>query len=285
MQRFIGKLALGAGAVLAALSPAVAAPPLWVLEEGEATIYMMGTIHMMREDDDWRGPAFEAAFAEADSVWLEILGASEATMLSALVSQYGMSPERPLSETLGDADLALLETALEGYDIAPETIDSLRPWLAAVQLTAVPLLEAGLEPEHSVDLVIEAEAEAAGKSLFAFETAEEQILTLAEMSEEAQIEMLRGTLQDMIEGSAYFLEQVDLWLAGDLDALEAEAGAIETEFDEAVFLDRNIRFADAIEAMLEEPGVTLIAVGLGHFIGPDSIPDLLEQRGYSVEVR
>lgn len=287
MRRFIGTLLLGTG--LLAPAQLLAAPPVWVLEEGDKTIYMMGTFHILREDMEWRGPVFDAAFAQADTVWLEIVGlANGADDLSGLVMEHGMSPERPLTEVLTAAERARVETALGAYDISIESIDDMRPWFAALQLTAIPLMAARFDPALSVDMMIEADAETAGKPVFAFESAEEQVMTLAGMSEDGQVDMLLATVAEMEDGGESFMAQVEHWLAGDLDVLEAESREIHSdmpEFHASVFTDRNERFTNAIEAMLDGEGVTLVAIGLGHFVGAGSIPEILEQRGYTVEVR
>ncbi|WP_404403315.1 TraB/GumN family protein [Pelagibacterium halotolerans] len=276
-----------ASATLLAAGPVAAAPPIWMVEDADSTVYMMGTIHLMREDGAWRTKAFEEAFAQADEVWLEILGAGNAAELGPLVLRHGMSPDEPLSEILPDEDLALLEAALEPYGIPLESMDGMRPWFAAIQLATLPLLEAGFDPAMSLDLMIEGEAQEAGKRLQAFETAEEQISMLAGLSEDEQIEMLRQTLIEFEAAGDTLVTQVEAWIDGDLAALEeaiAEAYAVAPEFHEALFIERNIAFVDDIEEILTGKGTTLIAVGLGHFVGEGSIPDVLEERGFTVEV-
>jgi len=46
---------------------------------------------------------------------------------------------------------------------------------------------------------------------------------------------------------------------------------------------RNEIWVGKIEAMLEEPGTRLIAVGAGHLAGEDSVIEMLEAKGYEVE--
>lgn len=288
IKRCAGAIWLAIAGLGVSIGPALASPPLWVIEHERATVYMVGTIHLMREEVEWRTPAFDEAFEEADTVWLELLGADDAETIGAAMLEYALSPDLPLSERLDADDLELLESALEPYGIPLDSIDDFRPWFAALQLTTLPLQAAGFDPQYSLDLVIESEAEATGKALHAFETAEEQLLMLSGMSEEVQLEMLRQTAADMQDAGEALVEQVDAWVAGDLDALAAavdETYAMAPEFHDRLFVQRNIAFADTIEEILSGEGVTLVAVGLGHFVGDGSIPQLLEDRGYEIETR
>jgi hypothetical protein len=52
---------------------------------------------------------------------------------------------------------------------------------------------------------------------------------------------------------------------------------------DALLKSRNEIWVGKIEAMLEEPGTRLIAVGAGHLAGEDSVIEMLEAKGYEVE--
>ena len=46
---------------------------------------------------------------------------------------------------------------------------------------------------------------------------------------------------------------------------------------------RNRRFAARIEAMLQGSGRAFVVVGVGHLVGPDSVPALLRRDGVAVD--
>ena len=56
----------------------------------------------------------------------------------------------------------------------------------------------------------------------------------------------------------------------------------DREFYDALFLNRNTNWVPQIEAMLDEPGNVLIAVGAGHLAGPDSVITMLESKGHTL---
>jgi uncharacterized protein YbaP (TraB family) len=74
------------------------------------------------------------------------------------------------------------------------------------------------------------------------------------------------------------------WARGDLTAL-AHGFSRETLGDELytlLILNRNKAWADLIGQRMHRPGTVLFAVGAGHFVGPDALPDLLVRQGWTV---
>lgn len=263
-------------------------PPIWVIEDADSTVYMVGTVHMMREGVDWQSTAIADALDEAEVLWLEIPDLTPPDNLDALIMTLAIAPDRPLSSLLDADELAALEAILDVHGIPLDAFDTLRPWFAYLQITGLLLIETGFDPDMGMDVQLKAQADAMGTPVFGFETFEEQFEMLAGMSEEVQLEVLRQTIIEYDQEIEEIALQLESWIGGDLTALEegnVEIAEEMPEFYEALFGNRNAGFADGIEAILEGEGVSMVAVGLGHFVGPDSIPALLEERGYTVERR
>ncbi|WP_332715966.1 TraB/GumN family protein [Pelagibacterium mangrovi] len=263
-------------------------PPIWVIEDEDSTIYMVGTVHMMREGVDWEGPELTAILEEVDEVWLELDSFEPPANLGALIMQSGISPETPLSSLLSADEMEELEAILAEHQVPVESFDSLRPWFAYLQISALMLMDAGFDPAGGIDVHIKGRADELGIPVNGFETFEEQFEVLAGMPEDVQLEVLRETIVEYEEAREDLVVQLESWIGGDLTGLEAETEEIAREmeaFYEVLFVDRNHGFVDGIEDILAGEGTALVAVGLGHYVGPDSIPALLEERGYSVERR
>lgn len=288
--RNIAKLmvALLAGTAAAPVAAQTPAPPIWVVEDEDSTVYMVGTVHMMRDGVDWEGPELSAIFKDVDAVWLELPDFEPPENLGALIMQTGLSPDRPLSSLLSAEELAGLEAILAEHQVPIDSFDGLRPWFAYLQISALMLMDAGFDPQGGIDVHIKARADELGVPVNGFETFIEQFETLSGMPEEVQLDVLRETIVEYDEAREDLVVQLEGWIGGDLSALEAETGDIAREmeaFYQVLFVDRNEGFVDGIEEILAGEGTTLVAVGLGHYVGPDSIPALLEARGYTVERR
>jgi uncharacterized protein YbaP (TraB family) len=66
-------------AVAPAAAPAASArpaadpgPALWVIKDADSTIYLFGTIHVLRPTTAWESAKVTAAFNSASDIWFEI---------------------------------------------------------------------------------------------------------------------------------------------------------------------------------------------------------------------
>ncbi len=282
-----------APAFAAAVAPAVAAPQvgggpaLWVVRDEDSTLYLFGTVHVLRPSTLWRWTAVEEAFDSADRVVLEISNPDDQAAMMPLIQQHGLSPERPLSELLTAEERTRLDAAAQAMGASGAALDPMRPWLAALTLSVAPLVKAGYDPQSGVELVLKARAAEAGKEVGGFETIDEQIRILAGFPEAAQLDFLRSTLEDF-EGATTELDSlVEAWAAGDVRAID-RLGVQPMRRDnrtvyDALLVRRNANWADQIETMLEGSGTVFIAVGAAHLAGGDSVQSILDRRGVEVD--
>lgn len=93
----------------AAAQVEVSRPALWVVRDADSTIYMFGTIHLMRPGHDWMGPQITEAFNAAQTLWLEIEDPTDQAAAAPLIMQHGLSPAQPLSSRLTPEEFAELD--------------------------------------------------------------------------------------------------------------------------------------------------------------------------------
>jgi hypothetical protein len=266
-------------------APAAADPVLWVIKDADSKIYLFGTIHVMKPDTNWRNAAINAAFASSSELWVEAVDDNQ-QMMSQLVAKYGMDPAHPLFDKLPLAGQHQLLLAAQKAHLDPATVNKLRPWLAALSISLVPLFEAGFDPDKGIDHVLEAAAKSAGKPIRAFETAEQQISIFASLAPADEIDLLKQTLQEIDQGPQALTKLIDVWLAGDVDGIDAEntrdLRQQAPSLYQSLIVRRNAAWTKQIEAMLAGKGTAFIAVGAAHLAGADSVVTMLLQDGYQV---
>lgn len=278
----------------AAVSPAPVAaqatgagPALWVVRDADSTLYLFGTVHVLRPDTLWRWATVENAFDSADRLVLEISNPDDQAAMMPVIQQHGMSPDRPLSQLLNAEERARLDAAAQTMGASGAALDPMRPWLAALTLSVAPLVKAGYDPQSGVELVLKARAAAAGKDVGGFETIDEQVRILAGFPEEAQLDFLRGTLEDFETATTDLDKLVEAWAEGDVRAIDRLGVQPMRRENRAVYdallVRRNANWADQIETMLEGSGTAFIAVGAAHLAGRDSVQTMLDRRGVEVE--
>ncbi|MBD3835824.1 TraB/GumN family protein [Brevundimonas sp.] len=284
-----GQPALAQQAAVPAAQPAIQGdgPALWVVRDADSTLYLFGTVHVLRPTTGWSSPRVEAAFDSADEVWFEISDPDNQAAVMPLVQQYGLSPDKPLSSILTAEEVAELDAAARTVGMTAAQLDPMRPWLAGLTLSVAPLVKAGYDPQSGVELVLKARAEAAGKPIKAFETIDKQIRILATMDEPVQLEFIRQTLEDFDDAVEMLDGMVDAWSRGDV--AELDRVVVEDMKDtaphvyQAILVDRNTDWANQIETLLQGSGTAFIAVGAAHLAGDDSVQAILRKRGVAVE--
>jgi uncharacterized protein YbaP (TraB family) len=276
---------------LALTVPAYAKPSLWAVRQGDTTIYLFGTVHLLPSDTDWMSDKLSAALDRSQRLSIELIDDDPATVIP-LVRKYGRDPAHPLSSKLRASDRTKLKLAVATANLpgGEETLEPMRPWLAALTLTVAPLVQAGMDPGQGVDKQLKARMTAAGKPVDGLETAEQQLRILADMPEPLQLDMLRETFRDVEEGPKKLLELVDAWKNGDTRAI-AQIESVELqksspELYKSLIVDRNKAWAHTIAGRLRNSngGTSFIAVGAGHLAGPDSVQKQLEAMGFKVTV-
>jgi len=263
-------------------------PALWVVRDADSTLYLFGTVHVLRPTTAWGSPRVDAAFDSADQIWFEISNPDDQAAVVPLIQQYGLSPDRPLSSLLTAEEMTTLNNLAAGAGLPPGQIDVFRPWFAGLALSMAPLLKAGYDPQSGVELVLKARAGAAGKPIQGLETIDKQIGILAGMSEADQLAFLRTLLESYGEATVELDRMVGAWAAGDVATLEAVAVTeMQSETPalyEALLVRRNTDWANQTQTMLAGSGTAFIAVGAAHLAGDDSVQEILEDRGIRVEV-
>ncbi len=285
LKRGLAALAVLTATTFAAL-PAAADPAVWVVRDADSTLYLLGTVHVLRPDTVWRSPAIDKALGEADELWIEV-EADDPAAMQPLVRRYGLDPANPLSSKLSAEQKARLDAAAAGMGASGAALEPLRPWLAALTLSMGPLVKAGYDPASGVESKLKAAARDAGKPIRTLETLEQQIGFFADLPPTVELAFLLSALDEMETGPAMLDALVAAWSAGDAQALDelmvADLAADYPELHEALLVRRNKDWAGQIQTLLAGNGVSVIAVGAAHLVGEDSVQAQLAARGIAAE--
>lgn len=287
MRRLL-PIALGLALAGCGAKPAAddADPALWVVRDADTTIYLFGTVHMLKPGLSWFDEAVRAAFDKSDALMLEVVLPGDAEM-AALVKELGNAVSGPLlPERLGAEQAAKYRAALIGLGMAPDAFDRSDPWLAATLLASLPLQKLGYDPKDGAEAVLTEAARKAGKPVTGFETAREQLGYFDGLSMPAQTALLAETVRTLPDAGKTLDAAVSAWSKGDADKLAALVNddvASSSEVAQALLFNRNQRWADWIARRMAQPGTVFVAVGAGHLAGTGDVQGELARRGLKVE--
>ncbi|KQM27850.1 MULTISPECIES: TraB/GumN family protein [unclassified Sphingomonas] len=261
-------------------APAALAPALWVARDGDATVWLFGTVHQLRSGTPWLSGAVADAFSASDTLVLEIVEPTPDEMAAAVVQ---VTPPRPVPLP-SELDRRLRRRAAE-LGFPRNAFDATAPWFAATVLAAQPLAQAGYTSTPAPETLLTTLAGRTGKPVTAFETLGQQLGIFAALPQGAQRMMLDRTLADRDPVPAMD-HVVATWGRGDMATLDRLLGEDMDEAGPAVrtaLLDkRNAAWAERIAEWMRQPGERFVAVGAGHLIGPGSVQERLRARGVAV---
>ncbi|WP_448662035.1 TraB/GumN family protein [Sphingomonas sp. CJ20] len=249
-------------------------PALWVVRDEDTTVYLFGTVHVLKPGLSWFDSAVKDAFDKSGELVLEMVEPDPATM-QGIILKTALNPTGPtLTEKLPADKRAAYAKAVSEIAVPGAFLDRTDPWFAAVTLTVAGLPKLGYDPESGAERTLTAAAKAANKPVLGLETAEQQLGYFDSMPEPLQIKFLVSTIDEMPKMGSELDKMVVSWAKGDPDTLAAvmnESMRDTPEIGKILLTDRNIRWADWIAKRMEKPGVVFVAVGAGHLAGPDSV--------------
>lgn len=275
----------------AASAPSPAAndadPALWVVKDKDTTVYLFGTIHVLKPGLTWFDEAVKTAFDRSDEVKLEIVMPDPATM-QGLVQATGVAAPGtpPLAQRLPEGKRAAFTKAVTDLGLPANALDRYKPWLAATQLSVAPLSKLGYDSTNGPEEVISAAAKQANKPLTGLETPEQQLGFFGSLSDAAQLQFLESTVDELPKLDSQMANMVEDWAKGDPDALAREMNdelKSSPEVAKVLLTDRNARWAKWIKQRMATPGTVFVAVGAGHLAGPDSVQAHLAKLGVKAE--
>jgi uncharacterized protein YbaP (TraB family) len=275
----------------ATAAPAAAAtqdadPALWVVKDKDTTIYLFGTVHVLKPGLRWFDEAVKAAFDKSDKVMLEMVEPDPAAM-QQLIVKLALNPTGPtVTEMLPEDRRAPYAAAMTDVGVPPAALDRMDPWLPAVTLSIAMLPKYGYDPNAGAERTISAAAKAAGKPVEGLETAEQQIGYFDGLPQPLQVRFLVQTIDQLPQMGSMLDKMVASWSAGDPDtlAVQLNEGMRETpELAKILLSERNARWADWIANRMAQPGTVFVAVGAGHLAGGDSVQAYLAKHRFKAK--
>jgi uncharacterized protein YbaP (TraB family) len=256
-------------------------PALWVIKDEDTTIYLFGSIHVLKPGLGWFDDGVKTAFDSSDQLVLELVDLPEAET-QALFGKLAMDQQgKTLRSKMNDADRAVYDAAMGKLGIPAPSFDPFEPWAAGIAMSLMAIQKSGYEPNSGVETQLTAAAKVSKKPIVGLETAEFQLGIFDTLPEADQIAFLVETAKTIDDTNSMMEKMVNMWGSADTESLAQlmNEGLTSRTLYDAVLTNRNANWAKWISAQMKKPGVTFMAVGAGHLAGPTSVQALLPTYG------
>ena len=283
-------LALSCLALSASVSADGPLHALWELHGKHNTVYILGSIHVLRPSDYPLAPAVLNAYGNANSIYMEVnLAEIDSQRLQTELLASARLPEgKTLPVIMGDARYKHAQALAREVGIDLGIFDAFAPWFAAEAISQLQLQQLGFQPQSGVEMFFLERARADGKSVAGLETVHDQIALFDALSMDEQAAYLVSSLEEAHDLPKEVDAMVHAWASGDTqwfaDQMKSEIGRDPLLYD-SVLVARNRKWVPKIEALLNDDKNYLVIVGTGHLVGQGSVIALLKKDGIAAAQR
>ncbi|HEY5063066.1 MAG TPA: TraB/GumN family protein [Gemmatimonadaceae bacterium] len=250
-----------------------------------ATVYLLGSVHLLTAEAGRLPPEVDTAFAHAKTIAFET--SLDTVMLRApeLLARGRYANGATLRSSLSPAGIAALDTVLPAYGLTVDQMNGFKPWFVSMVLSQLVMQRSNFQAQYGVEIQLNARAHDAGKTIIGLEPVDVQLGLFDSISPADQERMLLdGGMPD--SASRELLRIKDAWLAGDAERIDSimnrrtpgSANLVAT-----LVTRRTLSWMPAILGLLAGKDDALVVVGAGHIVGSQGIVALLRAKGYAVE--
>ncbi len=261
---------------------------MWQINGASNRIYLLGSVHVLRQQDHPIPTALEKAYEDAEILIMEVdLDDLDPIEMAGIVNELGVIKDGgTLREIMGPSLYDEAADYAAQLDIPFLMLAQTEPWLAAITIEQMMLLRIGFSPEYGIEFYFSAKAGEDHKEVLGLETLREQLELLDKLSLPVQRSLLIQTLRESLNIEENLDLLIDAWRYGDIGFLEENLLVEMQRYPElyrTLVVDRNEAWVERIRNLIGEKDDYLIIVGTLHLVGNDGVPALLSEIGITTD--
>jgi uncharacterized protein YbaP (TraB family) len=277
------------GALLLLLCAAASAAPKHMLFRARgphgATVYLLGSVHLLSPDAGKLPSEVDSAFAHAKTLAFETSIDTLTLRGPEMLARAKFTDGATLRSTLSPAAVAKLDTVLKAYNLTVDQLNGFKPWFVSVVMSQLVMQRAKFQAQYGVDLQLNTRAHQAGKTIVGLEPVDVQ-LGLFDAIAPADQERLILERTSPDSAARQLLKIKDAWLVGDMATLDSILNKRTPEGERLFALmvtNRNKSWMPKIDSLLNGKDNALVVVGAAHLVGKHGILEMLRAKGYTIE--
>ncbi len=260
---------------------------LWSVESKQNTIYLLGSIHILKREAYPLAEALERIYDCCNKLVFETDADNpEVQKKMQMLARYPKG--QTLKGNISNETFRLFEQKMMKAGYPASELYWSKPWYGALLLTALEFNRLGYNPEYGIDRYYFNKAKRDKKEMIFLESNEYQIGIFAGLNREQQELFLRQVIKELEVMETMASDMVNAWETGNTDKLNSIIKMGFSEYPDMYdrfFTERNKNWVLKIRKMMKQNDNVLIIVGAGHLVGKDSVIDLLQKNGYKVTQR
>ena len=257
---------------------------LWRYKSTTATIFVAGSIHVLKEGFYPLPKQYVQAYNYSDVLVLEVnMEAIKPEALQAIMLNYGSLKSGTLRTSM-PADLyQSLQQVAPVYGIQLEQLQPFKPAVVGQQLQLMAMYSIGYAPEFGLESYFTGLDR--DKPVLELESVEDQLDLLFNADRATQNALLQETLMQLPRLPDDTDAIIGKWVQGDDKGLESlirksmGSSILAQDFMKRLLDDRNERMASKILDYLKTNKNYFVIVGAAHLAGENSVVSILNDQG------
>lgn len=265
----------------------IADSAVWQITSGLNSVYLGGTVHLLRPSDYPLPEEYEQAYQNSSQIYFEtdLSAMSDLSVQTQMLQQLTYQDGRSLKGVLSNEAYAALSDYIDEAGVPLMMMEKFKPGMVVSMLQVMEFQRIGFTPE-GVDAYFNTRAISDSKSIGQLETVMEQIGFLASMGEGNESEFILLSLRDLEETADLMDGMIAAWRLGNnselADLFINEMKNEAPELYNSLLRQRNLNWIPQIDQMLKDNDTEFVLVGAAHLVGDEGLLKLLELKGYQV---
>jgi hypothetical protein len=265
-----------------------AGSPVWAIHGDHNTVYLAGSVHLLKAGDAQLPAAFDRAYGGSKALVMELdISKVDPMQAASWIMEHGMMKEgTTLRAMIGEDRYRRVSAEAQRLGVPTEVADMLQPWALGLQLLEMQYMQLGFDPQQGVEQQLQHRAQTDGKPISGLETMDEQLGVLQSMSAADQARFLDMVVTEMHDVETETRSVVTAWRTGDAAKLSALLSDEYKSFPalyRVLVMDRNKRWVPQIEKLLHGNQDYFVVVGALHLVGEGGLLELMRRDGYKAE--
>ncbi len=264
----------------------VAQTSVWKVTKNGKTLYLGGSVHLLRKTDYPLPKEFDAAFEQANTVVFEtdIKKLKDTQFTQKLMMQGVYSDGNTLQKVLSEKVYNELKEECQKLSIPLTALNNFKPSMVMLMLMMAKVQKLGVS-EEGVDKYYYQKSEEGTKKTLALETVEYQMKVLMNMGDGNENKYVKYSLKSFDDMEKDLTALITTWKDGSSSVMKRQLKEMKADYPQVyqdLMVTRNNNWLPQIEKfMLDEP-IELVLVGALHLHGADGLLKQLEKKGYTV---
>ncbi|MCL2230940.1 MAG: TraB/GumN family protein [Treponema sp.] len=261
--------------------------PVWRVTLEGRTMFLGGSVHILRETDFPLPKQFDLAFEQAEVIVFETDTSqlSDPEVAAFLMSQIYLPDNQTLGSVLDEETFLALMAVCQEYGLSVLDVIRMRPSIITSVLSVLQIQKIGFVEQGVDDYFMERTRQDRYKQIAFLESLEEQIDIMISMGEGYENEYVQYFLREMENTETQLEALIADWRNGVLTDRNNMLMEMKDEWPHlyrSLILDRHMAWMPQLEDFLVSDQIHFVIVGNAHIFGPDGLVQMLRDIGCEV---